>query len=405
MKKILTPIFISLTVPFFAQGLWTPKTAFPAGGRSAANGFTVGTAAYVCCGIDSSGYKRSNWLYNPATDAWTQVLSLGGVTGSGLSRDVAMSFQGLGNTVYVVGGQGSIAYFNDAWRYDGGLDTWTQVPNFSGGGRRSGVGFSVNGKGYVALGQASTGLKNDCWEYNFTANTWTQKANYPGTARRLSVAFVINTLAYIGTGDDGICKGDFYAYDAVLNTWTPRASFGGTPRYGATGFAMNGKGYVGFGYDNTLANRKDFWQYDPVANSWSAMSNFPGTARSNAVAVVCSNNKAYMGLGYDSLYRDDWWEFDPTLSAVNENEFGSAISIFPNPVHDISTIRIEAGWITTGETITISVFDLNGKMVRTEKQETNGTIGFPRGDLAAGMYILSLSSGSHGCVTKRIIVE
>jgi N-acetylneuraminic acid mutarotase len=408
MKKLTlytSILFLTLTSSFAQNGYWVMRDTFPADGRSAATGFNVGTAAYVSCGIDSAGYKRSTWLYNPATDIWTQVQSLGGTTGSGLSRDVTMSFV-IGNNAYVVGGQGSIPYFADTWKYDAFNDTWTQVQNFGGGGRRSSVGFAINGKGYVALGQSTSGLHNDCWEYNPTTNTWAAKANYPGTARRLAVSFVINNIAYVGTGDDGVFKNDFYAYDPATNIWTTKASLAGTPRYGSVGFSVNNKGYVGFGYDNTLTNRKDFWEYNPTSNSWTAMLNFPGTARSNAVAVTCPNNRVYMGLGYDSLYRDDWWEFDPTTNSIDENLIReNQVLIYPNPMHELATINLDAELVNANEIVLVNLFDVNGRIVRTEKAVGTNLILLNRNDLEAGLYIVTIQTESHGSVSKRLLIQ
>lgn len=408
MKKIiLSAVFFSgICLNLSAQlGLWIPRDTFPAGERSAATGFNVGTAAYVSCGIDSAGYKRSTWLYNPANDLWTQMQSLGGATGAGLSRDVTMSFA-IGTDAYVVGGQGSIPYFSDTWKYDAFNDVWTQVQNFGGGGRRAAVSFAINGKGYVALGQATSGLKNDCWEYNPSTNIWTQKALFTGTARRLAVAFVINNIAYVGTGDDGVFKNDFYAFDPAANSWTPKTAMTGTPRYGSVGFAVNGKGYVGFGYDNTLSNKKDFWEYNPVTNSWTAMANFPGTARSNAVAVTCPNNKVYMGLGYDSLYRDDWWEFDPLIDAVDEIRLTeNQVAIFPNPMETEATIALDPQILNSSEKISITVLDLNGKEIQSWQESGNSQIRLMRNGMQSGMYLVNIRTEKNGSVCKRILVK
>jgi N-acetylneuraminic acid mutarotase len=331
--------------------------------------------------------------------------SLGGISGSGLGRDVTMSFV-VGNYAYVVGGQGSIAYMNDTWKYDAFNDVWTQVQNFGGGGRRSAVAFAINAKGYVALGQASTGLKNDLWEYNTVTNNWVQKVNYLGTPRRLAVCFVINNIAYVGTGDDGICKGDFYSYDQSTNAWTARASLLGTPRYGAVGFAVNGKGYVGFGYDNTLSNKKDFYEYDAGTNTWIAMANFPGTARSNAVAVACPNNRVYMGLGYDSLYRNDWWEFDPLSNGIKENQLSdNEVNIFPNPMISSSTVNLDPELVNANEKMTVSIFDLQGKELRKFEMKNESKFIIEREDLSSGIYLVNIVSEHHGSLTKRLMVE
>ncbi|HEU4717014.1 MAG TPA: kelch repeat-containing protein [Bacteroidia bacterium] len=410
MKKAATLFFAGIISfsPLFMQaqmGGWTQRASFPPGGRSAAAGFGLGSAAYISCGIDSAGYKRSTWYYDPAADLWSQLTSLGGITGSGLSRDVAMCFS-IGTNAFVVGGQGSIAYMSDTWKYDAVSDTWTQVQSFAGGGRRAGVGFTINGKGYVALGQSSTGLKNDTWEYNPGTNVWTQKALYPGTARRLAVAFVINNIAYVGTGDDGVFKGDFYAYDPSANTWSPKAAFGGTPRYGATGFALNNKGYVGFGYDNQLMNRKDFWEYDPVADTWTQMNNFPGTARSNVTAIALPNNHAYMGLGYDSLYREDWWDFDPLSTGISEQTFSAnSFTLFPVPMTDHSTLQFDAQAVAQDEKVTIGIYDLAGNEVKEIMSNGNTPVTIGRGNMVPGVYIVSVQPEKSHAVSRRLVVQ
>jgi N-acetylneuraminic acid mutarotase len=403
-KQILFFLLIGLTIQLNAQlGFWTLRDTFPPGGRSAATGFNIGSAAYVSCGIDSGGYKRSTYLFNPAVNGWSQMTSLGGLTGSGLGRDITMSFV-VGNYAYIVGGQGSIAYMNDTWKYDAFNDVWTQVQTFAGGGRRAGIAFAINAKGYIGLGQSSTGLKNDLWEYNTVTNVWVQKVNYLGTARRLSVCFVINNIAYVGTGDDGICKGDFYSYDQTTNMWTPRASLTGTPRYGAVGFAVNGKGYVGFGYDNTLSNKKDFYEYDPGTNAWTTMANFPGSARSNAVAVTCPNNRVYMGLGYDSLYRNDWWEFDPLSDGVHENSLSeNMVNIFPVPMITSSTLSLDAS--LANEKISVSIFDMQGKQMRHYEMKGESQLQIDRDGMAPGIYLVNIVSENHSSLTKRLMVE
>src|ERR1051326_5748475 len=216
-------------------GAWTPRSSFAGGPRTAAVGFTIGNYGYITTGFDSSSYRRSMYKYDPALDGWTQVTSLGGSTGSGLGRDMAIC-------------------------------------------------FVVSTNAYIGLGQGGSPYLFDFWQYSGPADVWTQKANFPGSARRLAVGFAIGSKGYVGTGEDGTFKADFYEYDPGANIWTAKASFPGTPRYGASAMVINNKGYVGCGYDNTLQNRNDFWEYDPSLNSWTQKSSFFGTPRSNAVA-------------------------------------------------------------------------------------------------------------------------
>ena len=405
MKKYIVLTAGLMLFTAFSAKAWIQRDTIGGGARSSACSFTIGSAAYVATGLDSNSFKRSMWMYNPATDLWTQMTSLGNATGQGMERNVAMSFA-IGNKAYVVGGQGANPYFNDTWEWDAVTDTWSQKQAFTGGGRRAGVGFSINGKGYVGLGQSSTGLRNDMWEYNPTTNQWTAKANFPGTARRFPACFVIANVAYIGTGDDGAFKADMFAFDPATNSWTAKASFTGTPRYSTVSFTLFGKGYIGLGYDNTLQNTDDIWEYDPVGNNWIFKDNFPGSKRANATAVAMSNNKCYIGLGYDSLLRDDWWEFDPLIDGVSGQErFESFIQMYPNPAAEYVTLDIPNEVISFNKQAAIRIVDVSGREVYAEQLSGPGIIRINTASFSNGVYSVLLQTQEHGTLHKQLIVR
>lgn len=405
MKKYFILTTCSLLLTAFSAKAWIQRDTIGGGARSSACSFSIGSAAFVATGLDSNSFKRSMWMYNPATDIWTQMTSLGNSTGQGLERNVAMSFS-IGNKGYVVGGQGSNPYFSDTWEWDLATDTWSQKQSFTGGGRRAGVGFAINGKGYVGLGQSSTGLRNDMWEYNPTTNQWTAKANFPGTARRFPACFVIANVAYIGTGDDGAFKSDMFAFDPAANSWTAKASFAGTPRYSTVSFSLFGKGYIGLGYDNTLQNTDDIWEYDPVGNNWIFKDNFPGSKRANASAVTTSNNKCYIGLGYDSLLRDDWWEFDPLVDGITESEHIAAlIGMYPNPSTDQVTFEIPGEVMSYNDKGTLHIVDLAGREVHSQQVQGAGVIRVSTSSFATGVYSVMFVTPQHGTIKKQLIVR
>jgi len=59
----------------------------------------------------------------------------------------------------------------------------------------------------------------------------------------------------------------FWEYDPSTDVWTSKAPLPNTltQRIAAFSFAINGKGYMGGGYDTAV--KKDFWEYDPAVNS------------------------------------------------------------------------------------------------------------------------------------------
>lgn len=404
-KLIFTFSFlIVLSTTVFAQGWWFKKADYNQSARTAAVGFSIGSGGYIGTGYDSSTFKRNFSVYIQSTDTWTAISSMGGVTGSGLSRDAASSFV-IGTKAYVCCGQSSNPFNLDCWEYDAGADIWTQKANFAGTARRSAVGFELGGNGYIACGQDITGFKNDLWMYNVASNTWTAKASYPGTPRRLPVAFTIGTKAYVGTGDDGVFKGDFFKYDAVANAWFTVAPFGGTPRYSATCFVLGTDAYVGTGYDNTLSNRKDFWKYNSLTNVWSPVQDFAGTARSNAVGFTIGSY-GYVGTGYDSLTTKDFWVYDPNSNGIEEmNKFKSSVKIYPNPIIENATIAFDENCLNAFAKISFLLFDINGREVKYIEQLTASQTQIERGDLRSGIYVYKFVGDNNLLASGKLVLQ
>jgi len=67
----------------------------------------------------------------------------------------------------------------------------------------------------------------------------------------------------VGTGISGAnqYQKDFYEFDSSANKWTRKADFSGSARENAVGFSVNGKGYIGIGYESGYL--KDFFEYFP----------------------------------------------------------------------------------------------------------------------------------------------
>ena len=406
LSKLLFSFFLFMLLPSltFAQGWWFRKADYNQSPRTAAVAFTIGTGAYLGTGYDSSTYKRNFSVYIPTSDTWTATTSIGGVSGSGLSRDAASSFV-IGTKGYVCCGQGSNPFNLDCWEYDAGTDTWTQKANFGGTARRSAVGFELGGNGYIACGQDATGFKNDLWMYNVATNSWIVQAPFPGTARRLPVAFTIGSNAYVGTGDDGVFKGDFFKYSATTNSWTAIAPFAGTPRYGATCFVLGTDAYVGTGYDNTLSNRKDFWKYNSLTNTWSSIVNFAGTARSNAVGFTIGSF-GYVATGYDSLTTKDLWMYDPNFNGIEViDAFKSSLKIYPNPIVENATIAFSPESLNAFAKISFTMYDVNGREVKHIEELTNAETELSRDYLGNGIYIYKIVGDDYLLASGKLILQ
>ncbi|MBI3502193.1 MAG: T9SS type A sorting domain-containing protein [Bacteroidetes bacterium] len=375
-----------VTLSSAQQNTWTKKADFTGTERTSAVGFAIDTNGYIGTGYDTADFKRNFYSWNQNNNLWRKISGIGGASGSGLSRDMAVCFV-VNSKAYVGTGQGLAWYMNDFWMYDPVANAWTQVADFMGSARRGAVGFSIGSKGYAGLGLDQNGLRNDFFEYDPAANLWTAKANFPNTPRQLAVGFSIGAKGYVGTGDDGILKNDFWEFDPAANTWIPKANFSGTPRRSACAFVIDSIAFVGTGYDNTLNYKNDFWKYSPATDSWTQIANFGGTPRANAVAFSVGSF-GYVGTGYDGFMRGDFWEYSPVL-AVEELEPQISVSVFPNPFAESATLRI-----TNGNRIAnyeFKLYDINGKKISPEIIRTSDSFVIRRGGIAAGIYFYEIT--------------
>ncbi len=390
MKIKILFFFFIFTIAGFSQNSWTRKADFTGTPRSSAIGLAIDTNGYIGVGYDTADYKRNFYTWNQNKNLWRKISGMGGASGSGLSRDMAISFV-VNSKAYVGLGTGIAYFMNDLWEYDPAGDWWTQKSDFSGSARRGAIGFSIGNRGYVGLGLVATGLRNDFFEYDPLANSWTQKANFPGTPRKLAVGFSIGTKGYVGIGDDGILKNDFWEYDPSANAWTQKSNFAGTPRSGVCAFVINSLAYVGTGYDNTLNYKNDFWKYSPATDSWTQVANFGGTPRSNAVAFSIGTF-GYVGTGYDGFMKNDLWEY-ATVDAVNEPKEKISVNVFPNPFSESVTLRITNLAELRIENLQMKIFNMNGKEVNPSVIRNSNSFVIHRSNLVAGTYFYEITSG------------
>lgn len=146
------------------------------------------------------------------------------------------------------------------------------------------------------------------WQ-TINAQTWSKKENapFPGKPREGAVSFVLDNKAYIATGytitkrgdlNDYQCAKDMWQYDPQTEIWTQMPDFPGKERTEAVAFVANGKAYIGLGVNNAYFN--DFYEYTPPpVNRWMQIADFPGSARASATAFSI-NNVGYVGTGRDT---------------------------------------------------------------------------------------------------------
>lgn len=400
MKKTLLLLLILFPFSIFAQGTWTQKANFGGTPRREAVGFSIGTKGYIGTGFEMIGFNvvmhKDFWEYDPVTDSWTQKADF-----AGTGRICAAGFS-IGTKGYIgTGADDSIGRRDDFYEYDPALNAWAQKANFAGGARFYAVGFSIGSKGYIGTGDAVPGGNlADFWEYDPGTDAWVQKANIIGLSRQHAIGFSIGAKGYLGTGNDTtLLFNDFYEYDPATDVWIAKASFPGNPSEGGATFTIGAKGYVATGYDNSFMI--DLWEYDPSVNSWAQKANFPAGGRHGAVGFSIGA-KGYVGTGNNNLtlYKD-FWEYDPGVIGMDENQTQLSHSIFPNPFIESATLTIHNENSSGG---LIELFDLHGKIVKQLRFTGNSAL-IARDDLPAGIYLYVISSPDKIIASGKLMAE
>lgn len=390
MKEKHLPLIIlfisSLSIEIFSQGIWTQVASIPFTPRYAAVGFAIGGKGYVGTGYDGNINYGDFWEFDPTANTWTQRASIP-------ARRAASAFA-IGNYGYVcMGVDPSSNYYTDIWEFNPTTNTWSQKANFPGTPRYGAAGFSIGTKGYVGcgnLGSASGPFTNEFWEFDPTANSWTQKTNFPGTARYglTHMGWAVGNKGILGMGYNSTWPTDMYEYDQANNSWTQKANFPGNGRSYAVAFSNCFKYYAGMGQNNGTA-MSDIWEYDPSTDTWAQKANFGGGVRWLMTSFVVAGY-GYIGTGYDfNNNYADWWRYRCDTQGIfeNENETASSSTIYPTVFSNFTTLEINPE--VNINKCSLNVFDLNGRIIRTEEITAN-TSKIYREELLPGLYIYEL---------------
>lgn len=339
-------------------GDWSRSYSFSGRPRTGAVSFILNGEAYVGLGRNDAieGLDKDLkdfWKFDGTK--WTPVESF--PTAEGRYGAVAFVVKEGGREVAYVGtGYHSKSsdeyYYADFYRFDG--ETWTD-PGLSlpkaldrpteNNGRRYGVAFTLNNKGYVGTGLATGDLVlNDMYCYDPATKQFTN-AGFNGEPRMGAVAFVIGEKAVVCLGSKVASGKGSYVYDVKIfdgTKWTDGKSVKNEDRvnwdndydkiarayavaFTSTRGDQGNKAYIatGFGsYQNSC------WEYDITKDRWYEVAEMPSlmTARGFAVGFTL-NEYGYVTTGGSSI-RDaidtDCWKFTPNVEEESDNDYSPA---------------------------------------------------------------------------------
>ena len=188
-----------------------------------------------------------------------------------------------------------------------------------------------------------------------------------------------------------------------LNSWTQKTDFPGGKRVDIDGahFAIGNYGFVGTGSGSSLYN--DFWKYNAATDTWTPIPNLPAIGRIGA-SNFSINNKGYICLGFWLAavpnYLNDLWEYtDTTNVGVEENNFNTFFSLYPNPTN--GKVQIQS---TKYKVENIKVFNAVGEKVEapTLKGANNSTIDLTT--KTSGVYFIHIIC-KEGTAVKKITIN
>ncbi|TRX71458.1 hypothetical protein [Carboxylicivirga sp. M1479] len=269
--------------------------------------FQIGETGYIYVSKDNSSNEAIAKLlkYDYKTDTWTQLNDFPGVL-----RTSGIAFV-INDTAYIGGGSDRVTRteLTDFWRYDEKNDAWEKMADIPVTNNVDAWSFSIGERGYI-LTEAK---ENNFWSYSPHTNTWQTMPNFQPTdiyRAHADIGGVINNKAYVLTSDGTTAIDECWEFNPITNKWTPKADQTADNLYydGRVTFVLNNRLYLLPDAYHTV-----FSSYNPASNTWSKLSKAKPGGRNKGFSYVF-NNKVYIGGGtqYSSSY-NDFWEYDPSL--------------------------------------------------------------------------------------------
>ena len=330
--------------------------------------------------------------YDPRTDSWTNLTSMGTATrGAGIAIDQ----NGL---IYVISGFSS-GDISNVQVYNPSSDTWTSGTSIPTGIWMPGATAGVDGRIYVAGGESGAIASTILQIYNPQTKAWTSGTPMSTARKQFQAVAAPNGLIYAigGMDSSGVATATVEAYNITSNTWSARTSL---PRavmvFGAT-LGPDGLIYVFGGSTNYVNNRAPYfgtvYSYDPIGNQWyNNTQALPTPRRELSAATSSYNGRMYVMGGANGTYLTTNEETTVPASGPPPpppppgQPTASITSITPNPSR-------------LGQTVTFvgSGSDSDGDSIIAYHwwSSINGTIGtqatFTTKNLAAGTHDIYLS--------------
>ena len=307
-------------------GLWTNASpvSHPGPLGSAVMAYSPDADRILLVGSNSSG--EQTWLYDVSANRWTEVPN--GTSSPGSRRGAALAYDAAIRRFILFGGyhydpvSGGL-WTNDTWLFDPATEIWTDVsPVVSPSGREASAMTYVPDTGQVLLfggiglsGPYTTSF-NDTWLYDAVTNTWRDVS--PAASPRGDFAPHLTYDPETRTVFGGVSTtGEFWEYDPFRNAWQQLTGYSSVVP--SLGFAMAydaaARTVVLFGGSTPTGPSNGTWWFNRTTSSWSSVVSLAAPpARSGPAGAYDSLARLFVlfgGADSGTVY-DDTWLYRPT---------------------------------------------------------------------------------------------
>jgi N-acetylneuraminic acid mutarotase len=226
---------------------------------------------YVIGGFTGSGMLTDTVeAYNPETNTWRNVASFP----TPLHHANAAT---VGGKIYVLGFLLDAAFTptGDALVYDPMTDAWTDVTAMPAGTGRGAAGVAVVGTEIFVFGGSRSGTVADASAFDTASETWRTLPSMPAPREHMA-ATTIDGIVYVGGGRANGITGFtdvVLSFDPQRESWSTLAPIP-TARGGVAGSALAGRFFVFGGEgnpDDASGVFDDTEAYDPTNDTWEVL--------------------------------------------------------------------------------------------------------------------------------------
>jgi hypothetical protein len=401
----------------------------PARSRASAVLDTLDLKMVVFAGQGAMARLNDVWEFDLASHTWTDITPASGAAPVPRITPVSV-YDPVGHRMITWSGQTEgNGFLNDVWSFDLSANTWTELapaggpPNIRYGA--AGVFDPVAGDLVTFAGFTSSGRFDDVWRLNVSIPTWTDVSPGAGPIKRCLHSASYDSQGHrmiMYGGQNNGARGDIWAFDLAVESWSEL-----TPIYGPPGSfftahvydAANNRVTV-FGGDTGGSVTNEVWIFDLDTNLWHELNpaGTPPTARAGSGAVYDHANDRivfYGGRG-DSPDSEVWAleGLSGVLTSTGQSPPFSTAALrqnFPNPFNPTTTIGYD---VSAPGRVSLRVYDPLGRHVKTlvNEHRTPGTYSViwdgrnGSGALvASGVYVYRLDFSGEVLTRKLILIR